>query len=284
MWGQQFLEFISKDATTYVGGISITTLFMGAIFFTSKLITNSFVNSKFNKNLENHKSDLMKINDQYRKELNKELEETKSDFMKINDKYKQELNADIERLKHQQQRTYKDFELYTSKKHERYPELYKNIEIAYGAILSLHGYYRDISFENTNKEDVMEYLKELRITKMDINEVDSLWPDDQSSPNQHVIKKVNSIRTLIKRNEAHEKWSEANDTLIFNELYLSEEVALQCRKLLNAMWDYLEAIEIGFEFLVGENASTIRKELQDDKNKLKILMKAELAEALKRKE
>ena len=41
----------------------------------------------------------------------------------------------LEKLKFQQQKNFKDFELFTSKKHEKYPEMFLHLETAYGDIL-----------------------------------------------------------------------------------------------------------------------------------------------------
>lgn len=269
--GQAFVDFLEKDLIKYIGGISVTALVVGAIVLVLRTITNSLITTKFNKNLENHKSDLMQINDKYRKIMNTEIEESKSGLMKLNDKYRQELNSEIEKLKYQQQRNYKDFELYTSKKHERYPELFKSIEIAYGSVFALHGIYRDFSFENANKEDLEEYLNALGVTRRESQEVLDLWNEEGESSD--ALSKFKAVRNRIKINTAHEKWSVANDTLIFNELYLSEDVSAQARVLLNLVFEYLENIYYGYLY----QDQTKRDEMKREKVKLKEIMKLELS-------
>lgn len=272
LW-KTFVDFIREDFIAYAGGISITAIVIGAIFLVMRTVSNSLITTKFNKNLEKHKSDLMKINDQYRKTLTTEIEVSKSDLMKINDKYKQELNAEMEKLRHQQQRNYKDYELYTSKRHERYPEIYKSIEISYGAISELRGSYRDLSYENVNKQDIEEYLKSEGVTSKDLNEILLLWTDD--TQNLGAIIKINAIRKRIKINTAFEKWQEANNILIFNELYLTEEVSIAARSLLDLLFTHLDAIELGY--LQYEDFKKEQESLKQLKDKLKKIMKSELA-------
>ncbi|XOI98290.1 hypothetical protein ACMX2M_20715 [Paenibacillus polymyxa] len=268
MWGQKTIEFLSNDFLKYIGGISVTTLVVVAIYFVLRMTTNSFITSSFNKNLESHKAELTKI-------INAETEQKKSELAKVNDEYRKELNTEIEKLKHEQQRALKDFELYISKKHERYPEVYKSIEIAYGAILSLHSKYRDLSFENVNKEDVKAYLEMENVTKKDTQEIMDLWVEGES--NIDAIKGINAVRRRIKINTAYEKWSEANDTLLFNELYLSESVSTQARTVLNKSWEYLEGVDMaGFSYHEIFGGSHVREEMKQEKEKLKDFMKHEL--------
>lgn len=47
-----------------------------------------------------------------------------------------------------------DFNLYTSKKHEKYPELYKLIMVADGDIKGLRGMKITLSFQEFGKEDI----------------------------------------------------------------------------------------------------------------------------------
>ncbi|PAF31717.1 hypothetical protein [Paenibacillus sp. 7516] len=272
MWGQDTIEFLIDDFLKYIGGISITALVMGAIFLILKTTTNSMITSSFNKNLESHKAELTKM-------INAETEQKKSELAKVNDKFRNELNAEIEKLKHEQQRAFKDFELYISKKHERYPEVYKSIETAYGAIFSLHGKYRDLSFENVNKDDVKAYLEMEGVTKKDMQEIMDLWVDGE--PNADAVMRINSVRRRIKINSAYESWSDANDTLIFNELYLSESVSEQARKVLNKLWEYLDLEEIygcSYEEILG--GSNVREEMKQEKEKLKNVMKTELSQVV----
>ena len=165
---QSIIDYVKNDFLSFIGTLSITGVFL-------TFIIKNAITHQFGRNLEKHKSNLMKINDEYRKEL----------------------NSEIEQLKHLQQRVFKDFELYTSKKHERYPEVYKNIEIAYGWISSLWGYGRDSNFENTDKTDIEEYLKSINVTNQDSQEILNLW--DQQKP--LAIQKLQYVRRMIKYNE-----------------------------------------------------------------------------------
>lgn len=246
---QPIIDYAKNDFLSFIGTLSITGVFL-------TFIIKATINHQFLKNIEKHRSKLMKIND----------------------KYRQELNSEIERLKHQQQRVFKDFELYTSKKHERYPEVYKYLEIAYGRIFSLRGEGRYLSFENTNRTDIETYLKSLNVTNQDTEQILNLWDKQKSI----AINKLQSIRRLINYNEAYEKWIEANDFFIFNELFLSDEAAKHVRIVLDYLWEYLELLEPSFPLepeMTRRQTELKNQILPTEREKMKVLIKQELTMA-----
>ncbi|MEH7076234.1 hypothetical protein [Neobacillus drentensis] len=247
MW-QSIWDFIKNDFLGFIGTLSITGLVLTTIIKTS-------INNQFSKNLEKHKSELMKVNDQY----------------------KQKLDVEIEDLKHKQQRVFTDFELYTSKKHEKYPELFKLIEKAFGNIFSLRGQGRFLTFENTNRKDIEWYLEEKNVTDQDKEEILRLWDIEEG---RHVaIERIRRVMRVINYNEAYEKWQESNEYFILNDLFLSEEVSRKCRGFLDLLWEYLDMLDPNC-YLTPEMTQR-QSELRDDilpsqRGELKDLMKNEL--------
>lgn len=214
-----------------------------------------------------------------------ELAQYKSDLQKENEEHRSELTRELEGLKHRQQMLYKDFELYTSKIHETYPELYKHIETAIGFIMNLRGYGRSLNYENTDKADLQKYFEEIYMTKFDQTRILNLWEHDKEGSK----KEINKTIRLIKYNEAHLKWNEANDYFIYNELFYTEEVSSNARELLDILYRYLDLLDP--QFAIGGDAEMIRqlqqeqKELKDKKipearKKLKLQLKMELSNSM----
>ncbi|WP_336474082.1 hypothetical protein [Bacillus sp. FJAT-51639] len=241
-------------------------------------IVKTAISHYLSRDIEKHKSALMKINDTYRSDLMKVNDEHRSDLMKLNDVYRKELNSEIEQLKHEQQRVFKDFELYTTKKHERYPELFKYLETAYGAIFTLRGVVRELTFENTNKADIEWFLtEEVQATGKDKQEILNLW--DQEGQRNLAIQKLNIVKRRVRYHDANQKWVEANDFFIFNQLFLSDEVAQQCREFLNDLWEYLEGLDPSFAY--DPDIASMNQELREiilpaEREAIKTLMKSEL--------
>ncbi|MDW0116949.1 hypothetical protein QTL97_08385 [Sporosarcina thermotolerans] len=63
-------------------------------------------------------------------DITRRTEEVKSEFLSKLEVEKKEINIEIEKMKLEQGQILKNFELYTQKRHECYPELYKLLEIA----------------------------------------------------------------------------------------------------------------------------------------------------------
>ncbi|MEC1289063.1 hypothetical protein P9B58_02015 [Bacillus mojavensis] len=106
----------------------------------------SGIQKGFDKFLQTHKSNLDKINDEYRANLQKEI------------------NSDIESLKHEQQKIIKRYELFTSKKHEKYPELHMLLEDAYGKIMGLTGWRKFKKFTDCNEKDLNTFFEIYNVT------------------------------------------------------------------------------------------------------------------------
>ncbi|MBP1153967.1 MULTISPECIES: hypothetical protein [unclassified Paenibacillus] len=212
---QKVWVFLSSNLPNIFSIVGLLTVLCALIALITRLTVGNF----FNKNLERHKSQLMIENDQFKKHLNSELEE----------------------LKHKQQKILKDFDLYTTKKHETYPELYKCLEKAIGKIMRLKGETRFPSFENVSSEDLEDYLKSLNVTAKDKDDILQLW--NNNATKNDAILRIRKVLKMISYNEAYELWHEANDFFIYNELYFSERVAGQARKLLDFLWEYLEYLE-----------------------------------------
>lgn len=245
-----YIWTIAEHLLSVIGGIGLLLTLLGFLFRTT--VTN-LIATYFNKSIQKYRSELTRTNDEYRNEL----------------------NIHLESFKQRQQRAFKEFESYSSKKNDKYPELFRLVETALGGIMRLQGDGRYLTFENVDEEDVEQFMDSKGMTHKDKNEVLGLWSQNKDE----AINKLNKMIERIDYNGAYEKWHEANDYLIFNILFLTEDVTNQCRSLLDDIFEYLGWFEPLFP-LSRENISRINS-LRDDiipskRDSLRIAMKKEL--------
>lgn len=213
------------------------------------------------------------------KEITRLTESAKFDFQKQLEAHKRSFDFEIEGLKHKQNKLYTSYELFTAKRHESYPELYKLLEISHGAVRRIRGMQRTLSFKNVNTKDIKSFMEDKLFTSSDISYIINLW----DTQNKKAITEINYRLKRINYNEAEEKFIEANDYYYFNVLFLSEEVEKMARDLLNnihTLWlnydpDYLMygAITGGIPF--SENDELI-KQIDQLRSDLKLKMRQEL--------
>lgn len=92
----EIFSYLSNDFFSFFGKISFTAGALAVLYFLLKIAAQHI----FNRNIA---------------------------------KYTGEINQELEKLKLQHQKTLKDFELYNSEKHKKYPEMYMHLETAYGS-------------------------------------------------------------------------------------------------------------------------------------------------------
>ena len=161
-------------------------------------------------------------------EITQLTENVKAEIEKDIETHRQGLGIEIETLRLEQNQLMASFELYTAKRHECYPELYKLIEISNGSIRSLRGLRRELTFQNTNSEDIETYMRGKQFTSNDIQHILKIWEENKPS----AISMLRKILEKIDYNEAEEKFINANNYFYFMNLYLSEDVENIVRELL----------------------------------------------------
>ncbi|MCK2018856.1 hypothetical protein [Peribacillus frigoritolerans] len=93
---------------------------------------------------------------------------------------------------------------------------------------------RSNSLKNLLKDDVQKHCEIKEMTQTDTKIILGLWEQNQ----QKAISLISEIEIRQDYNKAESKWHEANEYFIVNELYLSEEVAAETRKMLDLMIKY----------------------------------------------
>ncbi|WP_048718975.1 hypothetical protein [Bacillus sp. 522_BSPC] len=211
-------------------------------------------------------------------EITKLTENVKADIQKDLESHKRSFDVEIEELKLKQNQLFTNFELYTTKRHECYPELYKLIEICNGSIRRLRGTQRVLTFENVNAQDIESFMQDKLFTSNDIELILSHWDTDKN----------NAIFLLHKRlqrlnyNEAEEKFIEANDYFYFMVLYLSEDVEYIARDLLkklHGLWMNFDPDYPWDKILVNEkwlSNDEVIVQIDELRNNLKLKMRQEL--------
>ncbi|NOJ73181.1 hypothetical protein [Paenibacillus alvei] len=182
-------------------GISIGVLTV--IWFFVRHISGKFIEKQFQKNIETYKNELQGV-----------LESKKFDF----------------------QRMMHDFNLYRSKKHEIYPELFRFLLKATIGLNNLKNNWDFPYFRSLGKEFVVQYLLEKGVGQTEIDYITDHWLDDDEE-------KIQDIKYAIKKLERE---SVKNEYKIFHnyflevELYLSDEIVKVIQEILQDFDEILE--------------------------------------------
>lgn len=161
---------------------------------------------------------------------------TKEDIQEITElqeSVKTTFQLEMEKQKTELSKISKEFELYVVKKHEHYPELYKNIELCIGKVTGLRGKVRGIDFRNANKEDITRYMTEKHFTELDKERICSNWDNNK----QQAIRDLNHRLEEINYNEANEYYKTAHNFYLLHRLFFSDEVSIKSRELLDKIFE-----------------------------------------------
>lgn len=205
--------------------------------------------------------------------ITKKTEAVKSEFLSKLELEKKEFNIEIEKVKLEQSKLFKNFELFTQKRHECYPELYKLFEIANGQIRQLRGIRRTLTFQNVSATDIESFMREISFTNYDVESILQNW--DTNKP--VALQKLNNRLRRIEYEEAWSKYNEANDYFFYNQIYLSDDVeriANELRNNLHDLWVNYD-LDIGAAIPFNENKRLIQQ-IDLNREGLKNIMREEL--------
>lgn len=151
------------------------------------------------------------------RDITRGQEEIKHEFSLTMEQHKMELN-----------KLSKEFELYVAKKHEYYPELYKNISWCISNIKGLRGFRRVVDLRKLNEDDIVKLMED-----KSFNEADKrLVLSDLEKDKEVAIKNVEWILQRIEYTEAGNSYIKANNFYLLHQLYFSDEVSLIAEKVL----------------------------------------------------
>lgn len=202
--------------------------------------------------------------------------------------YQYELNLITEEKKFDYQRKIQDFNLYTSKKHESYQELYRLVVTAKHKIIDLAD---ETELENSSGLSLYDYVLDLEAVKNIKGKLNSLNQDSNDSKSKYSnieseIRKQRSVVVEQKFLDMDNSINEYEDYFRRVEVFCSYEVTVFCEDILMLMRNLATGLkhnitirEAGPEFMqelsqlpedfVSKYKSNLRKYGDDLKNAIK---------------
>ncbi|MEI4713447.1 hypothetical protein WAG12_26120 [Bacillus cereus] len=151
------------------------------------------------------------------------------DITRLQEDIKADFQLKMEQQKSEISRISKEFELYVVKKHEYYPELYKNIELCIGKVMGFRGITKGIDFRNVNKEDIEKYMEEKQFTQADKHLICSDWDTNKDQ----AIKNLQYRLERINYNEGEEYYAKVHNFYLLHRLYFSDDVSSKAKEILD---------------------------------------------------
>ncbi|HDR7998332.1 TPA: hypothetical protein QCY50_004957 [Bacillus cereus] len=253
--------------TMYAFVVAVIAVFLGAIQLIAKSFLTSFSSetAKVVVALENAE-ELASLTEKGKniatkkdiQEITRLQETAKADFQTRMELQKAELN-----------RISKEFELYVAKKHEYYPELYRNIELCYSKIRSLRGIQKGIDPNSYNKEDIKNLISDRGFTELQKETILSDWDADKNV----AINKIQFISQRINYNEANESYIVAHNFHILHKLYFPKTISSDVSDLLSDMHKLWQQYNPDEEYWEAQNEKYIEKFFEDNKSLIKTIDK-----------
>lgn len=152
---------------------------------------------------------------------NKKLEKYKSDLSTFQ-------AAKLEEIKFQNQTLMQDFNRYSSKIHEIYPEIFKRIiETNFELNEMFSG--DKIDLEQLNLSELRELMNSWGAKSENIEDILKLWEFDKISP----LSRIYEVRNKYLLKVLKETYANTRDYWLSNELYMSEEVTRLIGKIIS---------------------------------------------------
>lgn len=144
-------------------------------------------------------------------------------------RHKQELDSQTERLKSGLQREAMQSECLINGKHTIYPELYKKLLIAEGALLVNEGLRFTLDDSVLTDDDIKGILEQNNVLASQIDEILSTLKRDRNAG----IEKYRKMIMQCEVSEARRALTDAKNYFFVNELYLTEHVSNAVSKVLS---------------------------------------------------
>ncbi|MBW0933920.1 hypothetical protein [Priestia megaterium] len=206
-------------------------------------------------------------------------EEVKSTFHSILEKQKSELNEKLEVLKHQQNKLLKDYELYTMKRFEYYPELHKEIELSITKIRDLKFRSSGDDFRYFNSQDIEIYMTDnfknhKLFTSVDKQRIILQWDTNQEKAMQDLKNRI----SVIEYHEAGNSYVNANNYYVLQRLFFSDEVSEISRDLLDTIYELWRIYaSYAYDFRSNKTGEVEKEKIDMLSKKLFIQMQNELS-------
>ncbi|MGX1373432.1 type II secretory pathway pseudopilin PulG [Priestia megaterium] len=218
------------------------------------------------------------------KEITTLQEEAKKDFQTALEEHKSALSAELEGLKHQQNKLLKDYELYTVKRFEYYPEFYKEIQWSFANVTNLRGVRTTIKFEKLTKTEIEVFMKEKQFMETERQQILAYWDDNKKSAKDILESRLGKIEY----NEAQQSYYDANNCFLLYKLFFSPEVIKIGDKLLptirKLLVNYNPDLIFGDARPINEENEKLIKDIESLRDDLFKQMEKELSNSNKPKD
>ncbi|MCU1805161.1 hypothetical protein NVV31_07045 [Cytobacillus firmus] len=266
--------YISKQWDTFISNFALFAALGVVLYF----IFQKAVEHRFQSRLTKLKG---KIDEEVQRKLISLKGDVDHDVQSKIENLRSTQQNKLESLKLEHQKMLLNFETFNSKQNERYPQLYFLIEQALGYITYLRGIQSFPTFQNAAIEDVKFYCEEIEMNSGDKNRILSLWEQDK----EKAAEEIRRLKKIIDYNKAENKWHEANDYLIYNELYFSDDVTDHSRKFLDLMYSYWLNLDPVYHMPIfmadlkemRKDNSVIKQEIDEQRKIWKAIMKKEVS-------
>jgi len=208
--------------------------------------------------------------------LRKRDESQKAERQAELESHKAELVRLTEQLKHGLEREMLKAQLSTSKVHQIYPILYERILRAHSAVADLTGGRMEPTYEDYSTQDFIELLERRHLLPQGER---ALLLKNIATDREKGIQKLRHVLRRVEIQHARGLLIKASNYRVVKGLYLSEPVGALAYQILNAVNDWLSAINVEFRKpgarLTGKSPSEMEK-LSDKIEELRQLMSKEL--------
>jgi phosphoribosyl-ATP pyrophosphohydrolase len=219
-------------------------LTLGAIWGFTKLFINNLIDNRFKNKLESLKNELQLI---------------------------------IENNKFDLQRKMADFNLYTTKRHEAYMNIYDLYLNADGQIRGQMGMKTSPDYNEFGLADIEKRLRSFNLLENKIEEYLEKWRAYTGTQRHELFSEIGDYLYMVEIQKANLKLVEANNYFLLRRLYLSDEVQDIIFELKKLLFDYI----LGVEFLMKhktpfKECSMLEAKIEISLNKLLLQMRNEL--------
>lgn len=212
---------------------------------------------------------------------------TKEDIQeitKLQESVKTTFQVEMEQQKAEISRISKEYELYAVKKHEYYPELYKNIELCIERVknFELRGRFSNshIDFLNFTKDDITVYISDKPFKPSEKELILSIWDNNRALG----VRDLEYILLRIEYSEAEDIQLTAENFYYSHRLYFSDEISAIANALIHNTYALLFHLDPDSRFVTDpeyiEELREANKELNTEIDKLRLELFTKLQKEL----
>ncbi|VXC69367.1 conserved hypothetical protein [Bacillus mycoides] len=215
---------------------------------------------------------------------------TKEDIQeitKLQESVKTTFQVEMEQQKAEISRISKEYELYAVKKHEYYPELYKNIELCIERVKDFELRGRNLEspldFLTFTKEDITVYIADKPFKPSEKDLILSTWENNRTLG----VRDLEYILHRIEYSEVEKMHRTAERFYFSHRLYFSDEISVIANTLINNTYVLLFNLDPDSRFAVDpEYAAELREaneEINTEIDKFRLELFEKLQKELKTK-